>query len=82
VTGYGILLIDGDLVLGAVFTWYGPSWSPARHAKWRRWCIKCSRQILSGTSTLTDVTINGGNVIKFNSCEIKKAFATQPFGSA
>jgi len=78
-TGYGILLVDGDLELGGGFTWYGPivvtgsvtlngGGSP----------INIHGQVLSGTSTLTDVTINGGNVIKYNSCDLKKAFATQP----
>ena len=79
VTGYGILLIDGDLVLGGGFTWYGPivvTGSVTLNGGGGG--INVRGQILSGTSTLTDVTINGGNVIKYNSCEIKKAFATQP----
>ena len=79
VTGYGILLIDGDLVLGGGFTWYGPivvTGSVTLNGGGGG--INVRGQILSGTSTLTDVTINGGNVINYNSCEIKKAFATQP----
>jgi len=26
-----------------------------------------------GTSTLTDITVNGGNVIQYNSCKVKSA---------
>lgn len=79
VTGYGILLIDGDLVLGGGFTWYGPivvTGSVTLNGGGGG--INVHGQILSGTSTLTDVTINGGNVINYNSCELKKSFASQP----
>ena len=79
VTGYGILLIDGDLELGGGFTWFGPilvTGSVTLNGGGSG--INVHGQILSGTSTLTDVTINGGNVIQYNSCELKKAFATQP----
>jgi Tfp pilus assembly protein PilX len=79
VTGYGLLLIDGDLVLGGGFTWYGPilvTGSITLNGGGAG--INIHGQILSGTSTLTDVTINGGNVINYNSCDIKKAFAAQP----
>jgi Tfp pilus assembly protein PilX len=79
VTGYGVLLVDGDLVLGGGFTWYGPivvTGSVTLNGGGSD--INIHGQILSGTSTLTDVTVNGGNTINYNSCEIKKAFATQP----
>lgn len=79
VTGYGILLIDGDLELGGGFTWYGPivvTGSVTLNGGGAG--INIHGQILSGTSTLTDVTINGGNVIQYNSCDLKKAFAGQP----
>jgi len=78
-TGYGILLVDGDLELGGGFTWYGPivvTGSVTLNGGGSG--INIHGQVLSGTSTLTDVTINGGNVIKYNSCDLKKAFATQP----
>lgn len=79
VTGYGLLLIEGDLVLGGGFTWYGPILvTGSVTLNGGGGGINIHGQILSGTSTLTDVTINGGNVINYNSCEIKKAFATQP----
>lgn len=79
VTGYGILLVDGDLELGGGFTWHGPilvTGSVTLNGGGAG--INVHGQILSGTSTLTDVTINGGNVIKYNSCDISKAYATQP----
>ena len=79
VTGYGLLLVEGDLVLGGGFTWYGPILvTGAITLNGGGGGINIHGQILSGTSTLTDVTINGGNVITYNSCDIKKAFAGQP----
>ena len=79
VTGYGLLLVEGDLVLGGGFTWYGPILvTGSVTLNGGGGGINIHGQILSGTSTLTDVTINGGNVINYNSCDIKKAFATQP----
>jgi Tfp pilus assembly protein PilX len=78
-TGYGLLLIEGDLVLGGGFTWYGPILvTGSVTLNGGGGGINIHGQILSGTSTLTDVTINGGNVINYNSCDIKKAFAGQP----
>lgn len=78
-TGYGLLLVEGDLVLGGGFTWYGPILvTGSVTLNGGGGGINIHGQILSGTSTLTDVTINGGNVINYNSCDIKKAFATQP----
>jgi hypothetical protein len=79
-TGYGILLVDSDLELGGGFTWYGPivvTGSVTLNGGGGEG-INIHGQILSGTSTLTDVTLNGGNVIQYNSCELKKAFAGQP----
>jgi Tfp pilus assembly protein PilX len=79
-TGYGILLVDGDLELGGGFTWFGPivvTGSVTLNGGGGQG-INIHGQILSGTSTLTDVTLNGGNVIQYNSCELKKAFAGQP----
>jgi len=79
-TGYGILMVDGDLELGGGFTWYGPivvTGSVTLNGGGGEG-INIHGQILSGTSTLTDVTLNGGNLIQYNSCELKKAFAGQP----
>jgi len=80
VTGYGILLVKGDLELGGGFQWNGViivtgsvtlnggGGSP----------INISGQIFSGTSTLTDVTVNGSNTIGYDSCKVKKAMAGSP----
>jgi Tfp pilus assembly protein PilX len=80
VTGYGILLVKGDLELGGGFQWNGViivtgsvtlnggGGSP----------INIYGQVFSGTSTLTDVTINGGNTIGYDSCKVKKAMAGSP----
>jgi len=35
-------------------------------------------QLLSGTSTVTDVTLNGSNTITYNSCYVKTATAQAP----
>jgi hypothetical protein len=79
VTGYGTLLVDGDLVLGGGFEWHGPilvtgsiTLNGGGHD------INIHGQIYSGTSTLTDVTINGHNTITYNSCEVLKSAATAP----
>jgi Tfp pilus assembly protein PilX len=81
VTGYGILLVKGDLVLGGGFTWNGLIYAtgsvtlnggggPG---------INVYGQIYAGTSSVTDVTINGGNTLGYDSCAIKKALASQAF---
>jgi len=79
-TGYGILLVKGDLVLGGGFTWHGVvlvTGSVTLNGGGGEG-INIHGQIMSGTSTLTDVTVNGSNTISYNSCDVKKAFATQP----
>jgi Tfp pilus assembly protein PilX len=79
VTGYGLLLVEGDLVLGGGFTWHGPILvTGSVTLNGGGGGINIHGQILSGTSTLTDVTLDGGNVINYNSCDLKKAFATEP----
>ena len=79
VTGYGLLLVQGDLVLGGGFTWHGPILvTGSVTLNGGGGGINIHGQILSGTSTLTDVTLDGGNVINYNSCDLKKAFATEP----
>lgn len=79
VEGYGILLVKGDLVLGGGFKWFGPILvTGSVTLNGGGGVINIHGQILSGTSTLTDVTVNGGNVINYNSCDIKKSYSTQP----
>ena len=75
ITGYGTLLVKGDLELGGGFTWYGPilvTGSVTLNGGGGAG-INIYGKILSGTSTLTDVTINGGNTITYDSCQIKNA---------
>ncbi len=80
VTGYGVLLVKGDLELGGGFQWNGiilvtgsvtldgGGGNP----------INIYGQIFSGTSTLTDVTVNGSNTIGYDSCKVKQAMAGSP----
>ena len=79
-TGYGILLVKGDLELGGGFNWNGiilatgsitlngGGGSP----------INIAGQVFAGTSTLTDVTVNGSNSINYDSCKAKKAWSYAP----
>jgi Tfp pilus assembly protein PilX len=77
-TGYGILLIKGDLVLGGGFEWNGiiiTTGSVTLNGGGAG--INIRGQVFSGTSTLTDVTINGGNSIKYDSCNVSNALNTK-----
>jgi hypothetical protein len=76
-TGYGTLLVKGDLELGGGFTWYGPilvTGSITLNGGGGAG-VNIYGKVLSGTSTLTDVTVNGSNTITYDSCQIKKAMA-------
>jgi Tfp pilus assembly protein PilX len=80
VTGHGILLVKGDLVLGGGFEWNGPIFvtgSVTLNGGGGN-AINIAGLIFSGTSTVTDITINGGNTLRYDSCKVKKAMATQP----
>jgi Tfp pilus assembly protein PilX len=81
VTGYGILLIKGDLVLGGGFNWNGIIYATGSVTLngGGGEGINVHGQIYAGTSTVTDVTINGSNTLGFDSCAVKKALATQAF---
>lgn len=77
VTGYGILLVKGDLELGGGFEWNGiilVTGSVTLNGGGGN-PINIYGQIFSGTSTLTDVTVNGSNTIGYDSCKVKKAMA-------
>jgi Tfp pilus assembly protein PilX len=79
VTGYGILLVNGDLELGGGFQWNGIIIvTGAITLNGGGNDINISGQVYSGTSTLTDITINGGNNIGFDSCKVKNAMAAAP----
>ena len=81
VTGYGILLVKGDLVLGGGFTWNGLIYATGSVTLngGGGAGINVYGQIYAGTSSVTDVTINGGNTLGYDSCAIKKALASQAF---
>jgi len=76
VTGYGILLVDGDLELGGGFAWNGLVLATGSVTlNGGGGGINIQGLIYSGTSTLTDITVNGGNVIGNDSCKVKKALS-------
>ena len=79
VTGYGILLVEGDLTLGGGFQWNGLILATGSVTlNGGGGGINIQGLVFTGTSTLTDVTINGGNVIGYDSCKVKKSFAASP----
>ena len=81
VTGYGILLVKGDLTLGGGFNWNGIIYATGSVTLngGGGAGINVHGQIYAGTSTVTDVTLNGSNTLGYDSCAIKKALATQAF---
>jgi Tfp pilus assembly protein PilX len=81
VTGYGILLVKGDLVLGGGFNWNGIIYATGSVTLngGGGEGINVHGQIYAGTSTVTDVTVNGSNTLGYDSCAVKKALATQAF---
>ncbi len=81
VTGWGILIVEGNLTLGGGFTWNGiilATGSVTLNGGGGPNAINIQGQLLSGTSTITDVTLNGSNTITYNSCYVKKATAQAP----
>jgi hypothetical protein len=80
VTGYGILLVDGDLELAGGFTWNGLILvtGAVKLNGGGNDPVNVSGQLLSGTSTVTDISINGGNNIGYDSCKVKLATTTAP----
>jgi Tfp pilus assembly protein PilX len=81
VTGYGILLVKGDLTLGGGFNWNGIIYATGSVTLngGGGEGINVHGQIYAGTSTVTDVTINGSNTLGYDSCAVKRALATQAF---
>jgi Tfp pilus assembly protein PilX len=81
VTGWGILLVDGDLELGGGFNWNGiilATGAVRLNGGGGNQSLNIAGQLLSGTSTVTDISLNGSNNITYNSCYVKKATAQAP----
>jgi Tfp pilus assembly protein PilX len=80
VTGYGILLVKGDLALAGNIDWNGiiivtgtlTSVGGGSNAK------NIQGQIFAGSSALGDTAISGSINIGFHSCNVKKALSSQP----
>jgi hypothetical protein len=79
-TGYGILLVKGNLKLAGNINWHGiiiatgvvTTSGGGSDSK------NIQGQIFSGASALGDTQVNGGVTIGYNSCEVKKASSSQP----
>ena len=74
VTGYGILLVKGDLVLKSGFQWNGTilaTGSVTLDASGGN--INIQGLILTGTNNTTDITVSGTNTIRYDSCKVKNS---------
>jgi Tfp pilus assembly protein PilX len=81
VTGWGILIVDGDLELGGGFNWNGiilATGAVRLNGGGGPQQLNIQGQLLSGTSTVTDISLNGANNITYNSCYVKNATAQAP----
>jgi hypothetical protein len=81
VTGWGILIVDGDLELGGGFNWNGiilATGAVRLNGGGGPNAVNIAGQLLSGTSTVTDISLNGSNNITYNSCYVKNATAQAP----
>lgn len=80
VTGYGILLVKGDLALAGNINWNGiiiatgalTSSGGGSNAK------NILGQVYAGSSALGDTAISGSVHIGYQSCNVKKALSSQP----
>lgn len=80
VTGYGVLVVKGDLQMAGNLNWNGiiivtgilKSTGGGSNGK------NIQGQVYSGTSALGDTAISGNIDISYNSCEVKKSLASQP----
>lgn len=80
VTGYGILLVKGNLQLAGNINWHGiiiatgvvTASGGGSNSK------NIQGQIYSGASSLGDTTVSGSVTIGYNSCDVKKALSSQP----
>jgi Tfp pilus assembly protein PilX len=80
VTGYGILLVKGNLQLAGNIDWHGiiiatgviTASGGGDNSK------NIQGQIYSGASSLGDTNVSGSVSIGYNSCDVKKAMSSQP----
>jgi Tfp pilus assembly protein PilX len=80
VTGYGILIVKGNLQLAGNIDWHGiiiatgviTASGGGSNSK------NIQGQIYSGASSLGDTTVSGSVTIGYNSCDVKKAMSSQP----
>ena len=80
VTGYGILIVKGNLQLAGNLDWHGliivtgilTSTGGGSDGK------NIEGQVYSGSSALGDTAVSGNIDIAYNSCEVKKSLAEQP----
>ena len=80
VTGYGILIVKGDLQLAGNINWHGiiiatgivTSSGGGSDAK------NIQSQMYSGSSALGDTAISGSITVGYNSCDVKKSLSSQP----
>ena len=80
VTGYGILIVKGNLQLAGNLNWHGivivtgilTSTGGGANNK------NIEGQVYSGSSALGDTAVSGNIDIAYNSCEVKKSLAEQP----
>jgi hypothetical protein len=74
-TGYGILLVSGDLVLGGGFQWNGLIFATGSITMSG---VSVRGQIYAGTSSADNFIINGGADLRYHSCNVKLALARAP----
>jgi hypothetical protein len=80
VTGYGVLVVKGDLQMAGNLDWHGviivtgvmTSSGGGSNSK------NIQGQVYAGSSSLGDTTISGNIDMGYNSCEVKKALSSQP----
>ena len=80
VTGYGILVVKGNLQLAGNLTWNGPiivtgivtSSGGGNDPK------NIQGQVISGSSALGDTTVSGSISVGYNSCNVRNAFLGAP----
>lgn len=80
-TGYGTLLVKGDLTLGGGFTWNGlivVTGTLTFNGGGGPNAINIKGQVIAGDTSNEPVDINGNVDIKYDSCEKKKALAGSP----